>query len=304
MTVRHNVNLARVNCLLPLITSSLFAIMPAVNIHQIYYSAATRDQLDPGFIPLDNLANERPDWREYWPIRRHLLAHPPQGDDFTGFFSPKFGEKTGLRSADVRAFVASQPADTDVILFSPFFDQIAVYWSIFEHGMNHHPGIFETFKLAAAELVPGVPLEGITTDSRNTVFSNFFVARPAFWKAWLEKNETLFSIAEAGEGGLAARLNASVKYAEQELPAKVFMMERVATLLLATDPKWRVQVRDPMLGYIDPLFQKYRLELICMDALKIASTARNAAEYRKAYRFLRDQIVQRSKADYEASQKK
>lgn len=277
--------------------------MPDVKIHQICYSAATRDQLDPGFIPLDNLVNERPDWREYWPIRRHLLAHPPQGDAFTGFLSPKFREKTGLQASEVQEFVARQPEGTDVILFSPFFDQIAAYWNIFEHGMNHHQGIFQTFKLAAAMLVPGVTLEAFATDSRNTVFSNYFVARPAFWKEWLAKNEILFSIAEEGQSELATRLNAPVKYAEQELPAKVFMMERVATLLLATNPTWRVQVRDPLLVPMDPLFQKYRLELICMDALKIASTTRNAGEYRNAYRFLRNQIVQRSREIYDASKK-
>ena len=50
---------------------------PAVTdarIHQIYYSEQTRAELDPGFLPLDNSANERPDWREYWPIRRFLLG--------------------------------------------------------------------------------------------------------------------------------------------------------------------------------------------------------------------------------------
>ena len=152
--------------------------MTAAHIHQIYYSPTTREQLDPGFIPLDNLANTRPDWREYWPIRRYLLENPPEGDEFIGFFSPKFGEKTGLNAATVQEFIARQPDDTDVILLSPFFDQIAGYWNIFEHGMSHHPGIFDTFKLAANELLPGVVLEAITTDSRNTVFSNFFVANP------------------------------------------------------------------------------------------------------------------------------
>jgi len=46
---------------------------PRTHIFQIYYSNATREALDPGFVPLDNIRNERPDWREYWPIRRHLL---------------------------------------------------------------------------------------------------------------------------------------------------------------------------------------------------------------------------------------
>ena len=56
--------------------------MPKIHIHQIYYSPETRAQLDAGFTPLDNLANERPDWREYWPIRNHLLRNALADDDY------------------------------------------------------------------------------------------------------------------------------------------------------------------------------------------------------------------------------
>ena len=38
-------------------------------IYQIYYSKETRSKLDPGFIPLDNTENQRPDWREFWCIK-------------------------------------------------------------------------------------------------------------------------------------------------------------------------------------------------------------------------------------------
>ena len=273
-------------------------------IYQIYYSPETQASLDPGFYALDNLANERPDWREYWPIRRFLINHPLDGNEFVGFFSPKFREKTGLIAGEVQAIIASQPADTDVVLFSPFFDQIATYWNIFEHGMNHHPGIFETFKLAANLLAPGVVLETLVSDSSNTVFSNFFVAKPAFWREWLANNEILFAIAEDGTTDLGKRLNMPVKYGKQEIPAKVFMMERVATLLLATGRAWRVRARDPLLIPIDSLYQRYRLELICMDALKIAYSLRGVEEYREVYRLIRQQMVERSKANYEAKGKR
>lgn len=278
-------------------------LMSATRIYQIYYSEATRGQLDPGFRPLDNLDNPRPDWREYWPIRKFLLDNPPEGDGFIGFFSPKFREKTGLGAAEVKAFIAQQPADTDVILFSPFFDQIAAYWSIFEHGMNHHPGIFQTFQLAADKLLPGLKLENLPTDSRNTVFSNYFVARPAFWREWLRNNEVLFAAAETGKSALGKGLNASVKYDKAELAAKVFMMERMATLMLATNPAWRVQVRDPLLSPIDPLFQDYRMQLVCMDALKIAFGARDCEEYRAVYRVIRNQMAQHSRATHDARMK-
>lgn len=273
--------------------------MPQHAIHQIYYSDATRAQLDPGFIALDNQSNERPDWREYWPIRRALLESPPVESVFTAFFSPKFGQKTGLDATYLHGFLDRQSSDVDVVLFSPFFDQIALYWNVFEHAFNHHPEGLPTFHQAAEAILPGARIDALQTDSRNTVFSNFFAARPRFWAEWLRLNEILFGIAEKAESPLAAGLNADVSYGTEVVPAKVFMMERVATLMLAAQPGWRVAVHDPLKCPLDPLFTSYRLELICMDALKIASTTRDAPEYREAFRFIRQRISEHSKAEYE-----
>jgi hypothetical protein len=274
------------------------------HLHQIYYSAGTREGLDPGFIALDNLANERPDWREYWPIRRFLIDHAGRLDETAqyGFFSPKFQEKTGLSAAEARAFMAAQPGDPDVILLSPFFDQMAFYWNIFEQAMNHHKGFFDTFKEAAELIVPRLVLEALATDSRHSVFSNFFAAKPAFWRAWLAANETLFALAEANATPLGRSLNAEASYGKTTVPAKVFMMERMATLLLATQPHWKVARRDPLLAPIDTLFAPYRLELICMDALKIAARERGVGECRDAFRFIRQQVAARSKAAHDAAE--
>jgi hypothetical protein len=46
----------------------------AVCIHQIYYDDAQRPALDPAFLPYDNRANPRPEWREYHVFRTEWLA--------------------------------------------------------------------------------------------------------------------------------------------------------------------------------------------------------------------------------------
>ena len=46
--------------------------MPPVRLYQIAYSAASLAAVEPGYELLDNLDNARPDWFEYWPIRRFL----------------------------------------------------------------------------------------------------------------------------------------------------------------------------------------------------------------------------------------
>lgn len=79
--------------------------MVGIHIHQIYYSEQTQRDSDRGFIGLDNLANARPDWREYWPIRNYLLKNRLNEDDYYGFFSPKFKAKTNLNADTVREFV-------------------------------------------------------------------------------------------------------------------------------------------------------------------------------------------------------
>ena len=57
-----------------------------INLYQIAYDSKTLKQVqDSGFLLLDNQANERPDWYEYWPIRQFLLAETLEEDAFYGF---------------------------------------------------------------------------------------------------------------------------------------------------------------------------------------------------------------------------
>ena len=57
---------------LPLAKLGILLDMPAVHIYQILNYYTPREALDPGFLVLDNSSNERPDWYEYWPIRKFL----------------------------------------------------------------------------------------------------------------------------------------------------------------------------------------------------------------------------------------
>ena len=154
-------------------------------LHQIYYSPQSRAELDPGFLPLDNLSNPRPDWREYWPIRRFLLSNSLEPESYYGFLSPKFKHKTGLSSAAVYEFIGGQTERPDVLLFSPYFDQIAFFLNIVEQGCINHPVMADTLNEAAALMFPGFRSGAIFAIAANTVFCNNFVAKPRFWSEWL-----------------------------------------------------------------------------------------------------------------------
>ena len=267
--------------------------MPTLKIHQIYYSADSRAGLDAGFLPLDNMRNERPDWREYWPIRSFLLGQSLDPDGFYGFFSPKFGAKTKLDSGAVIEFVAQQVGEADVILFSPFFDQIAYPINIFEQGAMQHADSMPAFRECASMVAPGIDFDDLVMCSANTVFCNFFVARAAFWKEWLDKCELIFRFAEEGQTDLARRLNRNTNHDGGGVPEKVFVIERIASLMLAAGTPWSVKAYNPFgLPWSGAQIAKFRLEMAFLDALKVAYLKEGHPQYLDAFHRLRQVVNQ------------
>ena len=170
--------------------------MKRYQIYQIYYDDASRRNLDPAFLPLDNSKNERPDWREYWPIQSFLKSNLLDADTYYGFFSPKFNVKSGLSGKAVIDFI--QANEADVYLFSPFVEQAAFFLNVFEHGEANHPGLLDAMQQFVA--IVGIPLDlrSVVCDFNSAVFSNYFVAKASFWIKWLELGEQLFALSEAG----------------------------------------------------------------------------------------------------------
>jgi hypothetical protein len=265
--------------------------MSTAHIYQIYYSEQTRSNLDKGFIPLDNMG-QRPDWSEYWPIRNFLLNNALDDDAFYGFLSPKFASKTNLEASDVHAFIASVPESTDVVSFSPFFDAGALFLNAFQHGALEHPNAWPIFVEVAALLTPGVDLNTLVMDSSNTVFCNYFVAKPRFWRHWLRHAEIVFDIAESNRTPLAQALNSGTRHNLGESPVKVFVTERLVSLLLATDRSWRtVQYNPVALPLLYQKALKVAQELVMLDALKRSANATGRAEYITVYQQLRERVI-------------
>ena len=154
--------------------------MHAMHIYQILNHYTSRQELDPGFKLLDNSTNERPDWFEYWPIRRFLLNEALDEDAFYGFLSPKFKLKTSLSADLVRESVLAAGSAVDVILLSPSIHNSAYYLNVFEHGDAEHPGLKDVARRLFERLDMPSDLDSLVSDSRNTVHSNYFIAKPRF----------------------------------------------------------------------------------------------------------------------------
>ena len=263
----------------------------SIQLYQIAYSEQSRIEIEPGYLLLNNLGNERPDWYEYWPIRRFLLSETLEEETFYGFFSPKFGQKTQLTYQQVADFIRQYAEQTDVFLFSPQPDMGAFFLNVFEQGETFDPGLIESYETLLKQIGFQLDLRSLVMDSRQIVFSNYFVARPAFWRDWLAVNELLFAVCEGLDTPIKHALTQATTY-PGAAQRKVFLMERAASLLLTVKPKWRTKAANPFtMGWSMSRFREHPIDAYISDALKIAWRENNFPEYLTAFRKIRDQFA-------------
>jgi len=277
---------------------------PPIHLHLIAYSEATHAAIGPGWQVLDNRDNARPDWYEYGPIRRYLLGTPLDESAFYGFFSPKFSEKTGLSHAQVRDFVATHAARADILLFSPQPDMGAFFLNVFEQGETFDPGLIDAYALFLDSIGRAAPLRQLVMDTRHVCFSNYFVARPTFWRAWLAINEALWAACEGPPSPLQQVLTHRTTYPDRTnaeagggVQRKVFLQERAASLLLATEASWRSVPHDPFgMGWSVSRFRDHPQQAYMSDALKRAYRDTGWPHYIQAFAALRQAFLAQSPA--------
>lgn len=265
---------------------------PSIQLYQIAYSEQSRNEIEPGYLMLNNLGNERPDWYEYWPIRRFLQGETLDEDTFYGFFSPKFGKKTQFSHQQVVDFIRQHAERTDVFLFSPQPDMGAFFLNVFEQGETFDPGLIESYQLLLQQIGLQLNLRSLIMDSRQIVFSNYFVARPAFWREWLAVNELLFAVCEGPDTPLKLALTQATTY-PGAAQRKVFLMERAASLLLTVKSQWRTKAANPFtMGWSMSRFREYPIAAYISDALKIAMREQGHPEYILAFKETRENFIQ------------
>lgn len=264
--------------------------MNKVNLYQIAYSTETLQHIPFGYGVLNNLNSSRNDWREYWPIRNFLQKEPLDDSDYYGFFSPRFQEKTGLTYSQVIEYVLQNSSDTDLISFSPLPDMGAFFLNIFEQNELFDPGFTEASENFFKKINIPLSMASLVMDSRQIIFSNYFVARPEFWREWLLINEQLFAICEGEDSELKESLTYETSY-PGAVQRKVFLMERMASVLLTINSTWRVHAYNTFqCAWSATRLNQFRLEAILSDALKIAFKEQGFEDYRVAFSTIRDKL--------------
>ena len=264
--------------------------MRKIELFHIAYSPQTLAAVGPGYLVLNNVDSERNDWREYWPIRNFLLQETLDDESYYGFFSPRFQEKTGLTHAQVCDFVQGAKDSVEVISFSPQPDMGAFFLNIFEQEEVFQPGFIAASEAFLEAVGIPVRLATLVMDSRQIIFSNYFVARAKFWREWLAVNEKLFAICEGEDSTLKRLLTPETIY-PGAVQRKVFLMERIASLLLTVHPQWQVRAYNTFdCVWSASRLNQFKLEAVLSDALKIAMREQGFHDYHDAFAKLRDRL--------------
>lgn len=270
-------------------------------VYQIAWKKEHLHQLEAGYLVLDNTANERPDWYEYWPIR--CFWHAPErsaqlfsgalDEQFFGFFSPKFASKTVLTHAQMaQELQRGIDAGADVVLFSPQPDMSAFFLNVFEQQDMFERGFLEMSQHFLRAAGRAVDLRDLVTDSQTTVFSNFFVAKGRFWRDWVGLTNLLFEWAERPQTEWQRKLSTPTRY-PNGAQMKVFLMERLASFILSEQDgeRYRTHAANPWtMAWSMSRLREFPHEAVLLDALKLAMRHRGWPQYRRAYVALLEQV--------------
>ena len=204
-----------------------------MKIYQLFYKEEQREYLDPSFVPYENIANPKPELREWYLWDKEYESCKAEGLDYWGFVSWKFREKTGLAGSHFVDFIDQNPG-YDVYFINPCLINEAVFLNSWEQGDLYHTGISDignTFlkKIGYFNINGEVNVKEIVLDRNCTMFANYIVGNATFWDKFMEFSRQLFTESESdpefkqlvfGEG-------LSNYAADPSLPMFTFLIERL-----------------------------------------------------------------------------
>lgn len=209
-----------------------------IRIHQIFYDDAQRSALDPAFIPYDNRANPRPEWREYYVFRTAWQTGLCRNGDVTGFLSWKFGSKTGLRGTDLLRFIERNPGH-DVYFAHPARVEPRPFMNIWQQAEVHHPGIIGLAQRIFDSVGVAIDLSAFEQPRTQVLFCNYWAGTRRFWEAYMAFCEPVYRHILEGLDEADRSLIWSRADREIDAPYAPFIMERMFSTLLAISPEIR-----------------------------------------------------------------
>ena len=204
--------------------------MVEMRLFKIYYDDASLATIEPDYTPLDNRGGPK-DWFELWPILRYIETNPLEEETWYGFFSPKFPAKAFLTLPDVTALIAANP-QADVALFSYNWPELVAFPNVFLQGEDSHPGLIACSEAFLASQGEKADLRRLIGDFETSVFSNYVVAKRAYWLEWARLALAYHDYVAAGGPGLPDNQMTVHDY-KLSFALRVFVQERLCCWILS-----------------------------------------------------------------------
>jgi hypothetical protein len=195
--------------------------------YTITYDESTRKNIKSGFLELDNSKGPGA-FREAYPILKFLSENSFNDDEWLGFFSPKLYEKTGITYEDIKNIATQAEKGSEVCLLTGQWESAAMWLNVWVQGEAYHHGLMDISQRLAKKAGYNTILQSAVTCLDTAVFSNFFIAKPIFWREWSRVVQLYFDMV-LNDSSLASFL---VPYQKSLLPIHPFVLERVASMVL------------------------------------------------------------------------
>jgi len=203
-----------------------------IELYQIFYNDETRAAVRPELIPLDNCEGPH-GWFEFWPILNFLRENELSENVWYGFFSPKFPEKARVSLEEVFSLVSKNPC-AEVALVSYRWKLLATQLNPWLSGERNHPGLLRCSERFLSSIGHRLDLETTVCDFTTSSFSNYVIAKKAYWVAWKEIAEEYLRYVESGGASLAD--NHMTPYKESsDTPLRAFVQERFLSVVLLSN---------------------------------------------------------------------
>lgn len=209
---------------------------PSVRIYQTVLTEEDRRRIEPGFVPFDNIGNERPDWYEYWVFKMLFENGLHERATYTGLVSCKFRQKARITGEEFIRFVATNPG-YDVYFVDPYQYNADAYPNVWAQGEVWHAGLMEIAQRILDKLGYGVQLRKLVNTSATSAYCNYWAGNARFWQEYMRYTRPIFEYIETQANDEEKEmLNRSVYKSKAGITYKPFIMERMFSTLLAVRP--------------------------------------------------------------------
>lgn len=238
-------------------------------IFQICFEPRQIDLVEPPLTPFDNIANERPELREYWSFTKAIDNGSTKDLDAWGFLGPRWEAKLKYSANQIKQSIDENP-ENDVWIFNHARAVNALTYNVWEQGEFFHKGL----RKVAEEVLTIAGFNSSAVNAfmteYNTCYCSYFVARKEFWEDYIDFLSRIIVAIDSLSDDVKEIYNSSANYArDNNLNMFPFLIERLfSTFLVLRNEKYKVYAKPYDYSVYDSQVGEFTKVLHSLNVLK------------------------------------